>query len=52
MPDINSPFLEWKYLVDVGDAFSEVEFSILNAVTSFDFDEGGVWFRVSLSPGE
>lgn len=40
------------YLVDVCNSFSQVELGIFNAVTALDLDEGGVGFRVSLSPGE
>jgi hypothetical protein len=31
------------YLVDVGNAFAEIEFCVFDAVAAFDFDEGGVW---------
>jgi len=30
------------YLVDIGNAFAEIEFGILDAVAAFDFDEGSV----------
>ena len=37
------------YLVDVGDAFAEIELGVFDAVAAFDFDKGGVWGGVAFA---
>jgi hypothetical protein len=39
-------------LVDIGNAFAKIEFSVFRAVTAFNFDKGGGGFRVAFSAGE
>jgi hypothetical protein len=40
-----------RYLVDVSNAFAEIELGVFDAVASFDFDEGDAWRCVSFSTG-
>ena len=39
------------YLVDICNAFAEIEFGVFDAVTTFDFDEGDAWRCVVFSSG-
>ena len=40
-----------QYLIDISNAFAEIEFGIFDAVASFNFDEGGVGRCVAFSAG-
>ena len=39
------------YPIDICNAFSEIELGIIDAVASFDFDEGGVWRGIVFAAG-
>src|SRR5271169_2212574 len=48
--NLNKLCEQWRvYFVDIGDAFAKIEFSVFDAVATFDFDEGDVRRCVALA---